>query len=109
MVHSDTIWNDVQVFLSLNCLGNLRKQGRLVVQSGAIWNDVLVVETAEKMLKARTLNSAVCRYLKRWFYFLILWLSIYLRPPTYIMLDCFFAFKSDLIFWLSIQKFTRTY
>ena len=45
MVYSDTIWN--YVFLMCNCW-NFLKQGLWVVQSGAIWNDVSVVGTADK-------------------------------------------------------------
>ena len=34
-----------------------------MVQSGAIWNDDLVVGTRENILKSRTLNGAFWRYL----------------------------------------------
>ena len=36
-----------------------------MMHSDAIWNDVLEVGTAVKMLKAKTQNGAFCRYLKR--------------------------------------------
>ena len=43
------------------------KQGWCMVHSDAIWNNVIEVGTAEKILKARTLNGAFWHYLKRCF------------------------------------------
>ena len=85
--------------------------------SDAIWNDVMEVKTAEKMFKARTLNVAFWRNLKRFFLILELLLFIFQFSDSILFLSgtplhahfycvCFFAFQSDF-FWLSIQKFNE--
>jgi len=40
-------------------------QGRCMVHSDAIWNDVLEIGNAENFFKAKTQNGAFSRYLKR--------------------------------------------
>ena len=63
MVHSDAIWNDVlEIGTAVNFFWN---QGPCMVHSDAIRNDVHEVETAETILKARTQNGAFWRYLKQ--------------------------------------------
>ena len=70
-----------------------------MVHSDAIWNDVLEVGTAEKIMEPRSLSNAFWRYLKRCFYFSILWLSNHLCPTPYIhIFIAFFAYKSDFFF-----------
>ena len=91
MVHSDTIWNDVlevgtaETMIKAKtqnwCIvalfeTNVRRleqlrtfwsQGRCMVHSDTIKNDVLEFGTAEKILKARMQNCAFWCYLKRCF------------------------------------------
>jgi len=52
---------------SWNCWEHLKKQGRKMVHSGAIWNDFSEVGTAEKLLKDWRKNNAFWCYLKRCF------------------------------------------
>ena len=51
-------------FLKLEQLRRFWNQGRYMVLSGVIWNDVLEDGSAEKTLKARKENGAFWRYLK---------------------------------------------
>ena len=52
------------MFWKLELLRKNQKQRLRMVHSGAIWNDVLEVGTAEKILKVRMLNDVFWCYLK---------------------------------------------
>ena len=54
-----------KLFLKLEQLRTFWNQGRYMVLSGGIWNDVLEDGPAEKTLKAKTQNGAFWCYLNR--------------------------------------------
>ena len=79
------------MFWKLELVRTFGKRRRVTVHSTAIWNDVLEVGTAKKILKTRSLNVAFLRNLKRCFGSWNCW-------------DFFFNRSLNGAFWLNSKR-----